>query len=77
MFQDLGQAVVAQEVPVERIEQDAEDTVGHVDQGNKQLDVGIRHARNTRKLWWWLLLVVFLIIGIIALVLGLVFGLRK
>jgi len=77
LFQDLGQAVEAQETPVGRIEHDAEDTAGNVDEGNKQLDVGIKHAESARKLMWWVLLVVVLIICILVLVLGLVFGLRK
>jgi syntaxin 1B/2/3 len=44
---------------------------------NKQLDQGIKSARRARKLKWWLLLTVVLIICILALVLGLWFGLRN
>ncbi|KAI9848021.1 MAG: hypothetical protein M1830_007313, partial [Pleopsidium flavum] len=50
MFQDLGQAVEAQEIPVARIEHDAEDTVENVDQGNKQLTIGVKHAERARRL---------------------------
>lgn len=77
MFEDLAQAVDVQEVPVTRIERDAEHTLVNLEGGNKQLDGAVGHAKNVNKLKRWLLLVVILIVCILALVLGLVFGLRK
>ena len=77
MFEDLAQVVEVQEVQVTRIERDAEDTMVNLDGGNKQLGGAIDHAKNVNKLKRWLLLVVILILCILALVLGLVFGLRK
>ena len=77
MFQDLAQAVEAQEIPVTWIERDAENTLVNLDGGNKQLGGAIGHARNVNKLRRWLLLVVLLIICILALVLGLVFGVKR
>ncbi len=77
LFEDLGQVVEAQEITVARIERDAEETVGNMDSGNKQMDVAIDHGRRRNKLKRWLLLVVILIICILALVLGLYFGLTN
>jgi len=77
MFQDLAQAVEVQEVPVVSIERDAENTMVNLDGGNKELGGAIEHAKSRNKLRRWLLFIVTLIICILALILGLVFGLRK
>lgn len=44
---------------------------------NEALDKGVISARRARKLKWWTLGVVVLIIAIIALVLGIYFGVVK
>lgn len=77
LFEDLAAAVEVQEVSVTRIERDAEVTVGNVDQGNKQLNGAIDHVRRANKLKRWLLFVIILIICILALILGLYFGVKK
>jgi len=77
LFQQLNEAVIYQEPAVAAIE----DQTFHVNEdttnANVQLDKGIASARRARKLKWWTLLTVVLIIAIIALVLGLYFGLKK
>ena len=42
--------------------------------GNKELDKGIRSARNARKLKWWALGIFVLICIVIGLAVGLYFG---
>jgi syntaxin 1B/2/3 len=58
---------------------DAHTTKVHEDttNANKQLDTGIKSARRARKLKWWCLLIVVIIIAIIAIVLGVYFGVVK
>ncbi|ROV93767.1 hypothetical protein VSDG_07007 [Cytospora chrysosperma] len=71
LFQDLDTLVVQQEAVVERAEEQTEQTNQHLQEGNKQVDVGIKHARRARKLKWWCAFVVFIIILAIALGVGL------
>lgn len=71
MFQDLDTLIVQQEAVVERAEEQTEQTNQHLQEGNKQVDIGITHARRTRKLKWWCALVVFLICLAIGLGVGL------
>lgn len=71
MFQDLDTIIVQQEATVQRAEEQTEQTNQHLQEGNKQVDVGISHARRTRKLKWWCALVVFLICLAIGLGVGL------
>jgi len=77
LFQQLNEAVVYQETAVQGVEQQTEHVKEDTEQANTQLDKGIASARRARKLKWWTLLTVVLIIAIIALVLGLYFGLKK
>ncbi|KAI9812874.1 MAG: hypothetical protein M1827_004392 [Pycnora praestabilis] len=77
LFQDMATLVETQEPVVERIDDRGQHTVEQMEAGNKQIDVGIKHAKTRNKLKWWTLLVVVLIVCILALVLGLVFGLRN
>jgi len=77
LFQQLNEAVVYQETAVQSVEQQTEHVKEDTEQANTQLDKGIVSARRARKLKWWTLLTVVLIIAIIALVLGLYFGLKK
>ncbi|KUI58504.1 Syntaxin-like protein psy1 [Cytospora mali] len=71
LFQDLDTLVVQQEAVVQRAEEQTEQTNQHLQEGNKQVDVGIKHARRARKLKWWCAFVVFIIILAIALGVGL------
>lgn len=71
MFQDLDTLIIQQEAVVERAEEQTEQTNQHLQEGNKQVDIGISHARRTRKLKWWCALVVFLICLAIGLGVGL------
>ncbi|KAK7739157.1 hypothetical protein SLS53_005793 [Cytospora paraplurivora] len=71
LFQDLDTLVVQQEAVVERAEEQTEQTNQHLQEGNKQVEVGIKHARRARKLKWWCALIVFLIILAIGLGVGL------
>ncbi|KAF2644087.1 t-SNARE, partial [Massarina eburnea CBS 473.64] len=77
LFQQLNEQVVYQEAQVEQAEQQTEQVTEDAKHVNTRLDQGITSARRARKLKWWTLLVVVAIICIIALVLGLYFGLRK
>jgi len=77
LFQQLNEQVVYQEEQVTKVEEQTEDVTKDTTQANRQLDEGIKSARRARKLKWWTLFVVVLIIAILALVLGLYFGLRN
>lgn len=44
-------------------------------EANRHLGIGIKHAKNARKLKWWCFGIVVVIICILALILGLYFGL--
>lgn len=72
LFQDLAEAVVLQEAPIQQTEQQTTRVKEDTEAGNKHLQVGIKHARNRRKLKWWCFFIVVLIIVIVALVVGLV-----
>ncbi|CAI6332848.1 unnamed protein product [Periconia digitata] len=77
LFTQLNEQVVYQEPQVQQAEQQTEQVTTDATNANKQLDEGIKSARRARKLKWWTLFVVVLIICIIALVVGLYFGLRN
>ena len=77
LMMDLAQQVVLQEEPLKTIEDGTGKTLGHQEQANVQLDKGIRHARNVKKMKWWCLGIAVLIVIILGLVLGLYFGLHK
>jgi len=71
LFQDLDSLVVQHEATVARVEEQTENTNVHLQKGNEQVETGIKHAKNRRKLKWWCALVTFLIILVLALGLGL------
>ena len=50
---------------------------GDTEAANVQLTKGIKSARNARKLKWWCLGICVLIVLILALVLGIFFGLHN
>ena len=60
---------------VEQTEKQTENVTHDTKEGNKHLDKGIKSARNARKLKWWCFGIVVAIICILALILGLYFGL--
>lgn len=62
---------------VQQAEQHTENVKKDTEAGNQQLDKGIASARRARRMKWWCFWIVVLIICILALVLGLYFGLRK
>lgn len=77
LFKDLAEQVILQEAPVQQVEAQTARVEEDTRQGNVQLDKGIVSARRARKLKWWCFFIVVAIIAVIALVLGLYFGLRK
>lgn len=76
LFQDLAEAVVLQEPAVQAAEQQTENVVKDTEQANVQLKKGVDHARRARRLKWALVCIVLFIIIVLALVLGLYFGLQ-
>ncbi|KAL1297499.1 hypothetical protein AAFC00_005018 [Neodothiora populina] len=77
LFEDLAEAVIIQEPMVQQAEEHTENVKKDTEAGNAQLDKGIASARRARKMKWWCFWIVVIICCILALVLGLVFGLRK
>lgn len=77
LFTQLNEQVVYQEAAVQQTEQQTVQVKEDTENANKQLDEGIKSARRARKLKWWILLTVLAIIAILALVLGLYFGLNN
>ncbi|KAJ9665345.1 Plasma membrane t-SNARE, secretory vesicle fusion [Coniosporium apollinis] len=77
LFAQLNEAVVLDDVPIQQTEEATQRVHDDTTQGNKQLDEGIKSGTRARKLKWWCLFIVVLIIAIIALALGLYFGLRN
>ena len=62
---------------MQQAEQHTENVKRDTEAGNVQLDKGIDSARRARRLKWWTFWIVVLILCIVALVLGLYFGLNK
>ncbi|KAF1359622.1 t-SNARE [Lizonia empirigonia] len=77
LFQQLNEQVVYQEAQTVQVEAQTTQVNEDAKHANTQLDQGIRSARRARKLKWWTLFVVVLIMAIIALVLGIYFGVVK
>lgn len=74
LFQDLDTLIVQQDPIIQRAEEQTEQTNLNLERGNQEVQTGIVHARRARRLKWWCLLIVVIILGIIALLLGLQFG---
>ena len=70
-----AQIVEAQDPVIEHTEQNAMQTAEDVDKGNTEIDKANEHARRRRRNKWWCLLIVVLIILVIALGIGLGYGL--
>lgn len=77
LFQQLNEQVVYQEAQTVQVEAQTTQVNEDAKHANNQLDQGIKSARRARKLKWWTLFVVVLILAIIALVLGIYFGVVK
>jgi syntaxin 1B/2/3 len=77
LFKQLNEQVVFQEPQVAQIEEQTTQVHQDAEQANVHLDKGITSAKRARKLKWYTLLVVFLIIAILALALGIYFGVTK
>ncbi|KAK3681914.1 hypothetical protein LTR37_020757 [Vermiconidia calcicola] len=77
LMEDLATAVILQDEPIQQTEQHTENVKKDTEAGNQQLDKGIASARRARKLKWWCFFIVVAIAIILALVLGLYFGLNK
>lgn len=52
LFQDMEAAVVQQEDPIKHIDDNAADTVIHVNKGNEQLGGAVDKARSARRKKW-------------------------
>jgi syntaxin 1B/2/3 len=77
LYQEMATLVEQQEPIVDAAEQNAQNTVEHIQKGNEQVEIAKKHAINRRKLKWWCLLVSVLIILVIALGVGLGIGLAN
>ncbi|GIZ40592.1 hypothetical protein CKM354_000392500 [Cercospora kikuchii] len=77
LMEDLATAVVLQEEPIQQAELHTTNVKNDTEAGNVQLDKGIESARRARKLKWWCFFICVAIVAILALVLGLYFGLRN
>ncbi|KAI7460417.1 t-SNARE [Hortaea werneckii] len=77
LMEDLATAVVLQDEPIQQTEQHTENVKKDTEAGNVQLDKGIASARRARKMKWWCFWIVIAIICILALILGLYFGLQQ
>ncbi|KAK7543946.1 t-SNARE [Phyllosticta citricarpa] len=77
LFIDLNEAVVVQDSQVTQTEQKTEAVLDEGKQANVQLDKGIDHIRRRNRLRRWTLFIFILIVCIIALIVGLYFGLNN
>lgn len=77
LFEQLNEAVTIQGEMVDHVAEKAEDVHQDTEIANAQIVKGIKSARRRQKMKWWLVLVIVLIIAVLALVLGLYFGLKK
>lgn len=76
LMEELASTIILQEAPIQQVEQQTEAVKKDTEAGNVQLDKGIEHARRARKLKWWCFAIVVAVCCILALVLGLYFGLN-
>jgi syntaxin 1B/2/3 len=76
LMEDLATTVILQDEPIQQAEVHTENVKKDTEAGNVQLDKGITSARRARKLKWWCLGICVAVVIILALVLGLYFGLN-
>ncbi|KIW00311.1 uncharacterized protein PV09_08198 [Verruconis gallopava] len=77
LFEDLAEQVIVQEAAVAAAQDQTQHVVEDTENANVQLTKGVEHARRARKLKWWCFFIVLIIIAILAIVLGVVFGTKK
>ena len=77
LFNQLNEQVIVQEAQTVQVEEQTVQVAEDTKHANTQLDQGIKAARRARKLKWYTLLVFVIIIAIIALALGIYFGVVK
>ncbi|KAH9826040.1 Protein transport protein SSO2 [Teratosphaeria destructans] len=77
LMEDLATAVVLQDEPIQAAQQHTENVKKDTEAGNVHLDKGIDSARRARKLKWICFWIVVAILCILALILGLYFGLTN
>ncbi|KAK3901476.1 t-SNARE [Staphylotrichum tortipilum] len=73
----LNEQIVQQGEVINEVDRKAEETTGHLDNANVQIEKGVQSARRARKLKWWCLGVCVLIVLVIALGVGLGVALTK
>lgn len=69
--------IIQQEPMIQATEEHTNHAITHMEEGNKQVDVANKHARNRRKLKWWCTGIIVVIVLAIALGVGLYYGLNK
>lgn len=74
LMEDLASTIQLQDTQIQQTEQHTEQVKHDTEAGNVQLTKGIEHARRARRLKWWCFGIVVLILCIIAIVLGVIFG---
>ncbi|KAI9729462.1 MAG: hypothetical protein M1834_006843 [Cirrosporium novae-zelandiae] len=77
LFQSLAEVVEYQEPQVKQVEMQTEHANDNLVGADKHMDSAITSAKHRNKMKRWLLFTVIAIICILALILGLYFGLRK
>lgn len=76
-MEELATAVVIQDGPVQQIEQQTQNVNADTEAGNTQLSKAIDSAKRARRMKWWLLWICVAIACVLALILGLYFGLNN
>lgn len=76
-MEDLATTVIIQDEQVQNIEQQTENVNADTEAGNTQLSKAIDSAKRARRMKWWLLWICVAIACILALILGLYFGLNN
>lgn len=74
LFNDMDTLVLQQGEAIDQIEQSATRVEHDTEQGLKQTEIAVKHARSARKKRWICFFIFLLVIAILAIVLGVVFG---
>lgn len=77
LFHDMEELVVEQDQPIQQIDQQIAGAQHDIEQGVGHTDKAVISAKKARKKRWWCFGIIVLIIVILALVLGLKYGLSK
>lgn len=76
LFHDMEELVIEQDQPIQQIEQQVNVAQQDIEQGVGHTNKAVKSAKAARKKRKWCAFIIVLVICILALVLGLVFGLR-